>query len=79
MKKLLVILSLFVLVGCNRQLIDLNYRFTYAKVVIGNDVQVYEIRSWKDFPDGDQIQITLKDGNTLLTHSSNVILFSEKP
>lgn len=79
MKKIILVLSLFVLVGCNRQLIDLNYRFTYAKVIIGNEVEIYKIRSWKDFPEGDQIQITLENGTTILTHSTNVILYSEKP
>lgn len=79
MKKIILALSLFVLVGCNRQLIDLNYRFTYAKVIIGNEVEIYKIRSWKDFPEGDQIQITLENGTTILTHSTNVILYSEKP
>lgn len=79
MKKIILVLSLFVLVGCNRQLIDLNYRFTYAKVIIGNEVEIHKIRSWKDFPEGDQIQITLENGTTILTHSTNVILYSEKP
>jgi hypothetical protein len=35
-----------------------------------------DIARWKDWEDSDILQIELKDGTIILTHSSNVILKS---
>lgn len=65
------------LVGCNRQIIDLNYNFKYAEICMPSGKIISgDVESWKDFEDGDQIQVTI-DGKTYLTHSSNVALVSK--
>lgn len=63
--------------GCNRQAFDYTFRFDRAIVYMPNgEVIEGEIDSWRDFEDGDQIQVKI-DGVTYLTHSSNVVLISE--
>ena len=52
------------LTGCNKQLIDTNYSF--KRVHIFDTGECYEISSWRDFDDSDQIQVKLKTGETVL-------------
>ena len=81
MKKLMIIASALALLatttGCNRQLIDITYEFDRAIVYLPNG-QVVEgkVESWKDYADGDQIQVKI-DGVTYLAHASNVVLIEE--
>ena len=88
MKKIFVfvIISLVIalmLCGCqigNRKIgIDTTQTFRWAIIQLGNgELLEGEISSWRDFDDGDEIQITI-DGITYLTHYSNVILATKKP
>lgn len=71
---IVLLLSTFVLTGCNQQIIDTNYTFKRAYI---EGVGEIEVSTWRDYDGSDQIQITGKDGVTYLTHSSRVILFSE--
>lgn len=48
----------FALTGCNKQLIDLNLKF--KRVHIFDTGECYEISSWTDYEDSDQIQVKLK-------------------
>ena len=66
----IVILSLSLLAGCNKQMVDLTYSYEYGETVEG------KVSSWTDFEDGDQIQVKI-DGKTYLVHSSNVVLISK--
>ena len=54
----------FALTGCNKQLIDLNLKF--KRVHIFDTGECYEISSWTDYEDSDQIQVKLKTGETIL-------------
>lgn len=75
---LVVILALTVmlLAGCNKQLVDLTYSYEYAIIGLPNGETVEgKVSSWTDFEDGDQLQIRI-DGKTYLVHSSNVVLIS---
>lgn len=66
-----VILSL---TGCNKQIVDLSYNFNYAYIDIPGGQHVEgRVQSWKDYEDGDQLQIKI-DGVTYLTNSSRVVL-----
>ena len=62
-------------VGCNKQLIDLNYNYSNAYVKIGDEWMDLKIRSWTDY-DGEQLQITLTDGTVMLVSSYYCILYN---
>ena len=76
-----------VLVGCtanveaiysNKQYWDTTYAFNYAQIKMMDGVVVEgKVDSWTDFEDGDQLQVTI-NGDTYLTHSSNVVLIKRK-
>ena len=83
MKKLIALLlvvilalSVMLLAGCNKQLVDLPYSYEDAIIGLPNGETVEgKVSSWTDFEDGDQLQIRI-DGKTYLVHSSNVVLIS---
>ena len=64
--------------GCgNMQVMDTTYSFEKAILSLPNgEVIEGEVQSWRDFEDGDQIQVKI-DGKQYLTHISNVVLISE--
>lgn len=69
-----VLLFAAVLSGCNKQIIDTTYRFDYAYIVLPNCECVEgRVDKWKDYDDGDQIQVTI-DGTTYLTDTTRVTL-----
>lgn len=74
----IALLFLFVLLsGCNRQIIDTTY--SYDKAIIrlpDGEVVSGAVESWKDYGDGDQLQVKI-DGKTYLVHSSDVVLVKE--
>lgn len=64
--------------GCNRQVLDFNYRFNKAIVGLPDGThKVVKIKKWNDFPDGDQIQVIAEDGTVYLGHSMNILLIKE--
>lgn len=74
---LAVIALVTVLCGCNKQIIDTTYSFERAILTLPNgEIIEGSVTSWKDYDDGDQIQVKI-DGETYLVHSSNVVLISE--
>lgn len=82
MKKILLVLltlaAVLTLVSCgNRTVIDTVYTFDRAIIALPDGSYVEgKVDSWRDFEDGDQLQVTIDDV-TYLTHSSNVVLISE--
>ena len=74
---ILTVLSVLVLSGCNKQMVDLTYSYEYAIIGLPNGETVEgKVSSWTDFEDGDQLQVKI-DGKTYLVHSSNVVLISD--
>ena len=70
----ILLLILTVLVGCNKQIIDLQYSYNYAYIELPNGETVSgRIDSWTDYADGDQLQVTI-NGNVYLVHSSDCVL-----
>lgn len=67
------------LVACgNRQMIDLTYSYKYAIISLPNgEIVEGKVDSWKDFEDGDQLQITV-DGVTYLVHATDAVLMTEE-
>jgi len=88
MKKTILIIVLLGLIflgvigalsSCNYQMADFNYEFDYAYISFGDGtVKKVEIRSWRDYEDGEQIQVTDTDGNVYLVSSFNCVLVKEK-
>lgn len=67
----------FALTGCNKQVLDTTFSFDSAIISLPNgEVITGKVQSWKDYEDGDQIQVKI-DGTTYLVHSSNVALISD--
>ena len=72
----IAILSIALLSGCNKQLMDLTYSYEYAIIGLPNgEVVEGKVSSWTDYEDGDQLQVKI-NGKTYLVHSSNVVLIS---
>ena len=65
------------LAGCgNRQMIDLTYSYKYAIISLPNgEIVEGKVDSWKDFEDGDQLQITVDDV-TYLVHATDAALMT---
>ena len=73
----IAILSITLLSGCNKQLMDLTYSYEYAIIGLPNgEVVEGKVTSWTDYEDGDQLQVRI-EGKTYLVHSSNVVLISD--
>ena len=73
----LILASLTVLTGCNKQMVDLTYSYERAILSLPNgEIVEGKVSSWTDFEDGDQIQVRI-DGKTYLVHSSNIVLISD--
>lgn len=97
MKKLIMISALALgavcLTGCggdywesNRyDLLDRNRTFTKATVMYGNTNVVYDVIAWRDYYDGEEVQLWVKDEasprghKVILTHYSRVILENPNP
>lgn len=82
MKKLktiaIALIAALILTACgNKQIFDTTYTFDRA-VISMPDGSIVEgqVKSWCDYEDGDQIQVTI-DGKTYLVHSSNIALIAE--
>lgn len=68
--------SAFVLTGCNYDLIDTTYKYDRAVVALPNgEIIEGNVQSWRDYEDGDQIQVKI-GGVTYLVHSSDVVLIA---
>ena len=68
---LLLIIVLLALTACgNRDIFDTVYTFDQAIIKLPNgEIVEGKVESWRDFADGDQLQITI-DGKTYLVHST---------
>lgn len=80
-RRILAVISAIILclalAGCNKQVFDTTYSFSSAIISLPDGrVVTGEVQSWKDYEDGDQIQVKI-DGVTYLVHSSNVVLIAD--
>lgn len=72
-----IIMTLGLLTGCNKQIIDTTYRYEQVQLILPNgEIIEGEVKSWTDYADGDQIQVKI-DGKPYLVHSSNIVLMGE--
>ena len=72
----LAVICTLLLTGCNRQIVDVNYKFDRAIISLP-DGEIIEgkIDSWRDY-EGDQIQVKI-DGKTYLVHSTDIVLIKD--
>ena len=80
MKKLYIVIAAIILalalVGCNRQMVDFTFKYDKAVVSLPDGTIIKgDVSSWRDYEDGDQIQVKI-DGVTYLVHSSNIALIA---
>ena len=80
-KKILVgiilVVALCLLTGCvgNRSiLIDTHQTFNQALIRMGDAWECVDVQSWRDFEDGDEVQVVTPTGAVYLTHYSNMVL-----
>lgn len=75
---LLMLCCVLIFGGCgNRQIVDVTFSFERAIIELPNgEVIEGKVSSWKDYEDGDQIQVKI-DGKIYLVHSSDIVLISE--
>lgn len=84
MKKLLAcfligVLSVICLVSCNYDMIDTQFSYDTAIITLHNGEKIeISIKSWRDYEDGEQLQITSTDGTVYLVSSYNCILIDKK-
>ncbi len=74
----ITLVMLLTMTACgNQQFIDTTYTFDRAVVCMPDGSVVDgKVDSWRDYPDGDQIQVKI-NGVTYLVHSSNIALIAE--
>lgn len=71
---LFIATTLLVLTGCgNKQILDTNFTFTKATIILGSKEIEVEVDTWRDFDD-TTIQIKAKDGTVYLTDVKNVLM-----
>lgn len=74
---LVVLMFVCVLCSCNRQIIDITYKYNYAYIELpGGEVVEGKLDSWYDYEDSDVVQVVI-NGVSYLTHYENVVLISK--
>lgn len=64
--------------GWNFSLFDTKYKFSYAILNNGNTNQVFPIKNWLDFSEGEQLQLNFNDNTGILTSFVNTTLVDPK-
>lgn len=64
--------------GWNLSIFDTKYRFTEAILNCGETCQVFPIKNWLDFSEGEQLQLNLSDNTGFLTSFVNTTLIDPK-
>ncbi|MDO4803358.1 MAG: hypothetical protein Q4A32_00890, partial [Lachnospiraceae bacterium] len=62
----------------NYQVVDMNFRFDTAYIDLGDEVIKVKVKSWTDFDEGVQVQVTAEDGKVYLASQSDCVLVYEK-
>ena len=67
------VIALFIVTGCNKQVLDFDYTYHTAICNIGGEYKEIKLKSWTDY-DGEQLQLKDYNGNTYLVSSFNCTL-----
>ena len=73
---LLVAMMMLYMVGCgNMDMLDTNYTYNRAIIDLANGESIeVEVKQWRDYENGEQLQIITPDGTVYLTSSYNCTL-----
>ena len=73
---LLVAMMMLSMVGCgNMDMLDTNYTYNMAIIDLANGESIeVEVKQWRDYENGEQLQIITPDGTVYLTSSYNCTL-----
>lgn len=76
----ILMIFIFSAAGCgNYDFIDIKYNFDYAYILLPNgEVIEGTVDAWRDYEDGNQIQVTI-DGTIYLTDTTRCVLISGGP
>lgn len=76
---LLAIILILSLASCNFDLVDTQFEYDTAIITLhdGERIEV-SIEKWRDYEDGEQLQITATDGTVYLVSAYNCILIDKK-
>lgn len=80
MKKCIIALTILAMTitGCNKQIIDTTFNYDKAILTLPNGELIEgNIDNWRDYEDGDQIQVKINE-ITYLVHSENIVLIADK-
>lgn len=66
------------LTGCNYTVVDLKYDYPQAIIFGEGTATIIEIENWKDYENGEQIQIKVKNGPYFVTSSFDTKLYDEE-
>ena len=71
--------GMFMVSGCNQQIIDLKYRFDQAVIAIpgSGTNKTVRIKKWMDYQDSDMVQVIAEDGTVYYGHSNNILLIKK--
>lgn len=80
MKRIGLVAMLLILTSCGNKDIGFgNYEFNYVSCQSDYlDIFNEPIVSWKDFEDGEQLEISLESGNNILVSSTQCFLSKDK-
>lgn len=74
---ILLVVSCLLLSSCNYTVFDTTWSFNRAIISMPDGTVVDgKVQSWKDFEDGDQIQVRINDVSYLV-HSCDIVLIAE--
>lgn len=73
---LFILTATFFLTACgNQTFFDTTYTFKYAQIKLPDGrIKTGQVKEWKDYSDGDTMQVKFEDGTVYYTHSTNVVL-----
>ena len=70
-------LSVVVLAGCNRQVVDLKLKYNKAIIFHDDTATIVEVKHWDDY-EGEQLQLTTPDGLVILTSAYDTKLINDE-
>lgn len=76
---LVALLGCLVLTSCNYDIIDTQFSYDTAIISLPNgEGLTLQVAKWRDYEDGEQLQITDTEGNVWLVSSYNCVLVDNK-